>query len=107
DLIQSTNHIFALQPLSDFDGQAFPCEHVQNRQSSKPPPIGQLVGYEIQTPHLVGSPVGRNRSWRCSEARRFRRGLCRIVRPSSRYNRYTSFFPTFQPSRFSNTRILR
>ena len=44
---------------------------------------------------------------RCIAARRFRRGLCRSVKPSSRYRRYTSFFPTFQPSRFSSTRIFR
>jgi len=47
--------LLSLQLLPDFDGQAFPREHVQNRQSSKPPPIGQLVGYKIQAPHLVGS----------------------------------------------------
>ena len=51
--------------------------------------------------------VGRKRSRRCNAARRLRRGLWRSVKPSSRYKRYTSFLPTFQPSRFNSTRILR
>ena len=58
-------------------------------------------------PHTWLGAVGRKRSRRCIAARRFRRGLCRNVKPFSLYRRYTSFFPTFQPSRFNSTRIFR
>ena len=52
--IQRSDHIFALQTLAYLNRQTLPCKHIQDRQSAKPPSIRELVGHEIQTPHLVG-----------------------------------------------------
>jgi hypothetical protein len=57
----------------------------------------------------INAAIGRveKRSSRCRNAFLLRCGLFFNARPSSLYSRYTRCFPTFQPSRFSSTRILR
>lgn len=52
--------------------------------------------------------VGVIRSSRVRDAFRFPAGFILFsVSPSSLYNRYTRYLPTFQASRFNSTRILR
>ena len=48
----STSSAFELSAY--FDRHTLSCEHIEYRQSVEPPFIRELVGREIQTPHLIG-----------------------------------------------------
>src|SRR5208282_3521352 len=53
NLIEHRHDICPLQRLPHFDCQTFSGEYIHDRQRPKPPPIGQLVRYKIQTPRLI------------------------------------------------------
>ena len=68
--IQRSDHIFALQTLAYFDSQTLSCKHIQDRQSAEPSASWSATK---SSPHTWLGAVGRNRSRRCSDARRLRR----------------------------------